>query len=276
MYENALLSLTMCKGATRMTHHEKREFLIQQLLSECPQYSNIEIPKNDDEQKTLLRSLMNIRAPRPIDEEFLHIQDEYLREEVADKGVTDSAGLPVSPVNSRLALWRGDITTLKIDAIVNAANSALRGCFIPCHSCVDNIIHSVSGIQLRLACDKIMKEQGHDEPTGKAKITPAYNLPCKYVLHTVGPIVSGRLTETHCKQLASYYRSCLELAAENGLKSIAFCCISTGEFHFPQKKAAEIAVRTVTDYLHTNTRIEKVVFNVFKQEDQIIYQQLLG
>ena len=140
----------------------------------------------------------------------------------------------------------------------------------------DNIIHSVSGIQLRLACDKIMKEQGYDEPTGKAKITPAYNLPCKYVLHTVGPIVSGRLTETHCTQLASCYRSCLELAAENGLKSIAFCCISTGEFHFPQKKAAEIAVRTVTDYLHTNTHIEKVVFNVFKQEDQIIYRQILG
>ena len=172
-----------------MTHHEKREFLIQQLLSECPQYSDIEIPKNEDEQKMLLRSLMNIRAPRPIDEKFLKIQDEYLREEAADKGVTDSAGLPVSPVNSRLALWRGDITTLKIDAIVNAANSALRGCFIPCHSCVDNIIHSVSGIQLRLACDKIMKEQGYDEPTGKAKITPAYNLPCKYVLHTVRPIV---------------------------------------------------------------------------------------
>ncbi len=259
-----------------MTHKDKREFLIKELLSELPQHSDMEIPNNEDQQKRLLRSLMNIRSPRPINNEFLKIQDEYLSEEVAIKGVTDSALLPVSSLDSRLVLWRGDMTTLKIDAIVNAANSALRGCFVPCHSCVDNIIHSVSGIQLRLACDKIMNEQGHDEPTGKAKITPAYNLPSRYVLHTVGPIVSERLTETHCKQLADCYKSCLELAAANGLKSIAFCCISTGEFHFPQKKAAEIAVRTVMDFLHTDTHIEKVVFNVFKQEDYDIYQELLG
>ena len=259
-----------------MTHKDKREFLIKELLSELPQHSDMEIPNNEDQQKRLLRSLMNIRSPRPINNEFLKIQDEYLSEEVAIKGVTDSALLPVSSLDSRLVLWRGDMPTLKIDAIVNAANSALRGCFVPCHSCVDNIIHSVSGIQLRLACDKIMNEQGHDEPTGKAKITPAYNLPSRYVLHTVGPIVSERLTETHCKQLADCYKSCLELAAANGLKSIAFCCISTGEFHFPQKKAAEIAVRTVMDFLHTDTHIEKVVFNVFKQEDYDIYQELLG
>ena len=258
-----------------MTHSEKRKYLIKGLLSEFPQYNELGIPDNEEAQKRLLRSLMNIRPPRPVSEAFLKIQDEYLGEAVAEKGVTDSASLPASSLDSRLVLWRGDITTLKIDAIVNAANSALRGCFVPCHSCVDNIIHSVSGIQLRLACDRIMNEQGHDEPTGKAKITPAYNLPSEYVIHTVGPIVSGPLTDQHCRQLADCYRSCLELAADNGLKSIAFCCISTGEFHFPQKKAAEIAVRTVRDYLKTDTRIEKVVFNVFKQEDYDIYRELI-
>lgn len=259
-----------------MTHSKKRIYLIQELLSEQPQYRDIEIPNNVEEQKRLLRSLMNIRSPRPIGAEFLKVQDEYLSEEVKEKGIIDSNTLPVSPINDRLILWRGDITTLKVDAIVNAANSALRGCFVPCHSCVDNIIHSVSGIQLRLACDELMNEQGYDEPTGKAKITPAFNLPCRYVLHTVGPIASGQLTENHCRQLADCYRSCLELAAESKLKSIAFCCISTGEFHFPQKRAAEIAVKTVMDFLNTDDSIEKVVFNVFKQEDYDIYRQILG
>lgn len=258
-----------------MTHEEKRLYLIKELLSELPQYRNMEIPENTEEQKRLLRSLMNIRSPRPIGEEFLKVQDEYLSVEVKEKGITDSDTLPVSPAHSRLILWRGDITTLKVDAIVNAANSALRGCFVPCHSCVDNIIHSVSGIQLRLACDKLMTEQGYDEPTGKAKITPGFNLPCRYVLHTVGPIVHGPLTERHCRELADCYRSCMELAADNGLKSIAFCCISTGEFHFPQKKAAEIAVQTVTEHLRTDARIEKVIFNVFKQEDYEIYKTIL-
>lgn len=258
-----------------MTHHERRQYLIQELLSELPEYRNLKIPDNAEEQKRLLRSLMNIRSPRPIGKEFLKVQDEYLRTEVEKKGITDGDTLPVSPVNSRLILWRGDITTLKVDAIVNAANSALRGCFIPCHSCVDNIIHSISGIQLRLACDELMTEQGFDEPTGKAKITPAFNLPCRYVLHTVGPIVHGPLTKQHCRQLADCYRSCMELAADNGLKSIAFCCISTGEFHFPQKKAAEIAVQTTQEFLQENAQIEKVIFNVFKQEDYDIYKILL-
>ncbi len=259
-----------------MIHSEKRLYLIKELLSELPQYRDMEIPDNTEEQKHLLRGLMNIRVPRPIGTEFLKVQDEYLSEEVREKGIIDSDTLPVSPINNRLVLWRGDITTLKVDGIVNAANHALRGCFVPCHSCVDNIIHSVSGIQLRLACDKLMTEQGDDEPTGKAKITPAYNLPCRFVLHTVGPIVADRLTETHCRQLADCYKSCLELASGKGLRSIAFCCISTGEFRFPQKKAAEIAVQTVTEFLQTNAQIEKVVFNVFKQEDYDIYKKLLG
>lgn len=259
-----------------MTHSEKRLYLIKKLLSELPQYRNMAVPDNTEEQKRLLRSLMNIRPPRPIGTEFLKVQDEYLSEEVREKGIVDSDTLSVSPIYDRIALWRGDITTLKIDAIVNAANSALRGCFVPCHSCVDNIIHSVSGIQLRLACDILMTEQGYDEPAGKAKITPAFNLPCSYVLHTVGPVVSGVLTKKHCEQLADCYKSCLELASDKGIKSVAFCCISTGEFHFPQKKAANIAVQTVTDFLQTDERLEKVVFNVFKQEDYDIYKKLLG
>lgn len=259
-----------------MTHSEKRLYLIKELLLELPQYRKMEIPDTTEEQKRLLRSLMNIRSPLPIGTEFLKVQDEYLSEEVKEKGIVDSDTLPVSPMNRRIVLWRGDITTLKADAIVNAANSTLRGCFVPCHSCVDNIIHSVSGIQLRLACDSLMTEQGYDEPTGTAKITPAFNLPCRYVLHTVGPVVYGHLTEHHCRQLGDCYQSCLELAAGNGLKSLAFCCISTGEFHFPQKKAAEIAVQIVTKFLQTNTQIEKVIFNVFKQEDYDIYKAILN
>ena len=259
-----------------MNQKERREYLIRELLKEFPQYRKLNMPEQEGEQKQLLRSLMNVRPPRPASREFLDIQDAYLREDVIRRGVTDSEALLPVPGDPRIVLWRGDITTLKVDAIVNAANSALRGCFVPCHSCIDNMIHSVSGIQLRLTCDKIMNEQGYDEPTGRAKLTPAYNLPSEYVLHTVGPIVSGRLTDQHCRQLADCYKSCLELAADSGLKSIAFCCISTGEFHFPQKKAAEIAVQTVRDYLNSDTRIEKVIFNVFKQEDYDIYRELIG
>lgn len=258
-----------------MTQYEKRMYLIRELLAEQPQYRTMEIPETEEEQKRLLRSLMNIRAPHPIGEEFLRIQDAYLREEVQEKGIIDSDTLSACPADDRLVLWRGDITTLKIDAIVNAANSALRGCFVPCHGCVDNVIHSVSGIQLRLACDELMTRQGYDEPTGRAKITPAFNLPCRYVFHTVGPIVSYQLTKEHCRQLEDCYRSCLRLASENGLRSVAFCCISTGEFHFPQEKAAEIAVQTVKDYLQTDGQIRKVVFNVFKQEDYDIYKRIL-
>lgn len=259
-----------------MNQDERRNYLIQKLLEEQPAYQDLQIPAGEKDQKRLLRSLMNVCPPRPVSERFLAVQDEYLTEEVKKKGIIDSDSLPVSPEDPRLVLWRGDITTLKIDAIVNAANSALRGCFVPCHSCVDNIIHSVSGIQLRLECDRLMRKQEHDEPIGKAKITPAYNLPCRYVLHTVGPVVGRMLTRGHCRKLADCYRSCLELAADNGLNSIAFCCISTGEFHFPQKKAAEIAVQTVQEFLESDERIEKVVFNVFKEEDYDIYKRLLG
>lgn len=258
-----------------MTHNEKLVFLIEELLEESSQYKGMPIPPETGKQKRLLRTLMNIRTPEPISEEFLKVQDEYLSEEVQEKGIVDGKGLLPSPVDSRLVLWKGDITALKVDAIVNAANSALLGCFVPCHSCVDNIIHSVSGIQLRLACNNLMKEQGHEEPAGKAKITPAFNLPCKYVLHTVGPVVSGRLTETHCAKLAECYHSCLALASGQKLKSVAFCCISTGQFHFPHDRAAEVAVKSVQEFLDNDTQIERVIFNVYQEEDYEIYKKIL-
>ena len=232
-----------------------------------------EIPSDEISQKRLLRALFNVRMPKTASGEFLRIQDEYLQEELRSKGVTDIASL--APVAADIYLWKGDITTLKCDGIVNAANSQMLGCFCPNHGCIDNAIHTFAGIGLRQECAEIMKNQG-EEPTGRAKITKAYNLPCKYILHTVGPIVYGELTKQHEKQLADCYRSCLTLADENSLQSIAFCCISTGEFHFPNEKAADIAVRTVIEYkTHTKSKM-KVVFNVFKETDYAIYARILG
>ena len=202
------------------------------------------------------------------------MQDAYLQGETAAKVITDIADL--TPIQPGLYLWRGDITTLKCDAIVNAANSGMTGCYISNHRCIDNAIHTFAGVELRLACAELMEQQGYPEPTGRAKITPAFNLPCKYVLHTVGPIIDGRVTKADKELLASCYRSCLELAAENGLESVAFCCISTGEFHFPNEQAAQIAVETVKEFLKTQTSVKKVIFNVFKDLDKAIYEKLLG
>ena len=234
----------------------------------------MEIPSNITEQKLLLRGLFNIRPPMPASDDFIAAQNEYLKEELERRGITDFKTL--SPAADGIYLWKGDITTLKCDAIVNAANSKMLGCFCPNHKCIDNAIHTFSGIQLRLACDELMKKQGRDEATGKAKITPAFNLPSKNVIHTVGPIVSGRLTDVDCSLLRSCYLSCLELARENGLNSIAFCCISTGEFHFPNRVAAEIAIDTVKKYMQNNQSNIEVIFNVFKDEDYEIYRELLG
>lgn len=257
-----------------MTQMERRLYLIQELLKEQPRYEGMEIPEDEDGQKRLLRSLFNIRMPRPASQEFLAVQDAYLQQETKRKGITDLADL--QPVQQGIYLWQGDITTLRCDAIVNAANSQMLGCFVPCHGCIDNAIHTFAGVQLRLACAELMRKQGHEEETGKAKITPAFNLPCRYVLHTVGPIVGGWLTKQEQELLASCYRSCLELAEQNHIKSIAFCCISTGEFHFPNEKAAEIAIQTVNEYRErTNSKIE-VIFNVFKETDLNIYWELLG
>jgi O-acetyl-ADP-ribose deacetylase (regulator of RNase III) len=259
-----------------MNQSERREFLIRALLAENPRYSAMDIPEDEQGQREMLRALCNVRPPMPVGEEFLAVQDAYLQEEVSRAGVVDGDALPTVPGDHRLVLWRGDITTLRVDAIVNAANSGLTGCYQPLHNCIDNIIHTKSGVQLRLACADLMNEQGHDEPTGQAKLTPAYNLPCRYVLHTVGPIVDGSLTDRHREALASCYRSCFQLAAEQGLHSVAFCCISTGVFRFPNQEAAEVAVSTVRQLLQTPSSIQKVIFNVFQDIDQQIYRSLLG
>ena len=257
-----------------MTQDEKREYLITELLKEQSAYEKNKIPTIETEQKKLLRSLFNIRMPLPVSDGFLAVQDEYLREETRKKGITFLEDL--ESVEPDIYLWQGDITTLRCDAIVNAANSQMLGCFCPCHGCIDNAIHTFAGVQLRLKCAEIMKNQGHKEETGRAIITPAYNLPCKYILHTVGPIVEGRLTGQDCDLLASCYRSCLELAEQNDIESIAFCCISTGEFHFPNDKAAQIAVQTVKDFKKNSHSKIKVIFNVFKDTDFEIYRGLLG
>ena len=257
-----------------MNQSERRIVLIRVLLNEHPEYQELRIPTDADTQRQLLRGLLNIREPRRIGTDFLQIQDEYLQEETAAKGITDAADLV--PLQPGLYLWQGDITTLKCDAIVNAANSGMTGCYCPNHGCIDNAIHTYAGVQLRLACEGLMEQQGHPEPTGQAKITPAFNLPCRYVLHTVGPIINGRVTQRDRVLLASCYRACLEMAAEKGLESVAFCCISTGEFHFPNEQAAEIAVQTVKAFLKKQTSVKKVIFNVFKDMDKALYEKLLG
>ena len=248
------------------------DYLIDYLLSERNDLGNITIPDNELDKFRLYRSLVNIRPAWQADESFLQAEDEYLTLLTESKGITDIADL--TPIEDGIYLWQGDITTLKCGTIVNAANSGMTGCWQPCHSCIDNCIHTFAGVRLRYECDRIMQEQGHEEPTGRAKITQAYNLPCDYVIHTVGPIVQGQLTDEHCNLLESSYRSCLELAVQNGIDSIAFCCISTGVFGFPQREAAEIAVRTVKNFRKTHAI--KVIFNVFKEDDYEIYKELLG
>ncbi len=248
------------------------------LLAEMPEYRLQAggFPPDDAAQRRLLRSLMNVRPPMPLRRDFLALQDALLSEEREARGAVEADSLPVTAGNPRLALWRGDITRLRADAVVDADNSALLGCFCPCHGCVDNAIHSAAGLQLRDECGRIMRAQGHPEPAGQAKLTGGYNLPARYVLHTVGPVVQGRVTRRDREELASCYRSCLRLAAEYGLESVAFCCISTGEFHFPNQEAAGIAVETVTEFLRGNSVIRKVIFNVFTDTDEAVYRRALG
>ena len=248
------------------------------LLAEMPEYRLQAggFPPDDAAQRRLLRRLMNVRPPMPLRRDFLALQDALLSEEREARGAVEADSLPVTAGNPRLALWRGDITRLRADAVVDADNSALLGCFCPCHGCVDNAIHSAAGLQLRDECGRIMRAQGHPEPAGQAKLTGGYNLPARYVLHTVGPVVQGRVTRRDREELASCYRSCLRLAAEHGLESVAFCCISTGEFHFPNQEAAGIAVETVTEFLRGNSVIRKVIFNVFTDTDEAVYRRALG
>lgn len=257
-----------------VTQTERLDFLIKYLINENKELRSIEIPAQDRARKRLLRSLMNIRLPKTVSREFLEVQDAYLQMECIQKGVISLSD--ISMAGPGIYLWQGDITRLAVDAVVNAANSAMLGCFVPCHECVDNAIHSAAGVELRLECSRIMEKQKTEEPVGKAKITKAYNLPCRYVLHTVGPMIHGAVTGRDCDLLSDCYRSCMELASEYQLKSIAFCCISTGEFHFPDEKAAGIAIQTVQDCQKKNQNGLEVVFNVFKDSDYEIYKQLLG
>lgn len=259
-----------------MNQDERREYLIHYLLNEQKRLPRQNIPSSKTEQEHLLRALMNTRLPYPISDEFLKIQDDYLKERNKERGITDLDDL--KPVNSHpeFYIWQGDITTLKCDAIVNACNSQMLGCFTPLHGCIDNFIHTYAGIELRLEMNDIMTRQGHNEPTGQAKITSGYNLPTKYILHTVGPIINFEVTQEKKDLLASCYKECLKLASSKGVESIAFCCLSTGVYRFPQQLAAQIAIETVTEYLKHDSTIKKIIFNVFKDEDLRIYQHLLS
>lgn len=274
----------MEQGGNDMTREERVDRLVAYLKKENEGYAAIREPVNYDEKRSLLRSLMNVRFPGEAAGQYVQMQDKLLKEEASEKGIVACGDLPaageVYPCREirnadRIFLWQGDITRLAADAIVNAANSQMLGCFVPCHGCIDNAIHSAAGIQLRNECARLMEEQGHEEAAGKAKITDGYNLPAGHVIHTVGPIVGMQVTEKNKEELKSCYLSCLKLAEKQGLKSIAFCCISTGEFHFPNKLAAQIAVDTVDRYL-TSSQMEQVIFNVFKDEDYHIYRKLFA
>lgn len=256
-----------------MNHQERLQYLVEGLARERGLSA---LPTEEKELRRILRGLMNLRPPTPLDPAWLAEQDRLLSGEREERGVVEAMAFPVLAVHPRISLWQGDITRLRADAIVNAANAALLGCFCPCHGCIDNAIHSAAGLQLRDECARIMREQGCPEPNGRARLTGGYNLPARYVLHTVGPIVQGGVTGRDREELASCYRSCLELAAERGLESVAFCCISTGEFHFPHREAGEIAVKTVAGFLRDSTSIRKVIFNVFKDIDEAVYRSILG
>lgn len=264
-----------------MDQKRRLDFLISELSRESGMLEKWKAGEVD--KRRLLRSLMNIRMPGELSSDILKVQDEYLKEETARKGIVSVEQIPSvkeafgSGIRhaDRISVWRGDITRISADAIVNAANSRLLGCFVPCHGCVDNAIHSAAGMQLRQECFRIMREQGFEEPEGWAKITPGYNLPCRYMIHTVGPVVAGILKNEQCAALESCYRSCLETAKERNFQSIVFCCISTGEFHFPNQRAAEIALNTVLSFLDRESGIQRVIFNVFKETDWDIYRKLV-
>ncbi len=262
---------------------EKTSELLKLLIADSKQHKSITIPASESEQKHLIRGLMNIRMPRELSDELMDLQDSYLQDELKEKGVVQLSDIPTINEQSKLSLWQGDITRLKVGAIVNAANSQMLGCFVPCHRCIDNAIHSAAGIQLRNECNRIMGNRriqhgkSYEEPTGTATLTNAYNLPCDYVIHTVGPIVYDRLNDTLCQDLRNCYENVLQCCVDNNIKSVAFCCISTGEFHFPNDKAAEIAYDTVTSFLQSHgSHMERVIFNVFKDSDREIYENVLG
>ena len=259
---------------------ERLDYLVEEFKADSDEYKDLRTPSNGDEKRRILRSLMNIRMPKEMSPEVLKVQDEYLTERANEKGVVNLSDIQV--IRDGLSIWQGDITRLSVDAIVNAANSQMLGCFVPMHTCIDNCIHTFAGVQLRSECNRQMSElriqygRDYEQPTAVPMLTDAYNLPAKKVVHIVGPIVQYRLTPELEKDLENCYRNTLDMCAGNGLKSVAFCCISTGVFRFPNKRAAEIAVSTVTEWLHSNPgKVERVIFNVFKDEDKTIYEKLI-
>ena len=264
----------------KMTQNGRLDFLVEEFKTDSVQYKDLQTPKDTEGKRRILRSLMNVRMPRKMDEAVLAVQDEYLQARIRENGIVELADIPI--IRDRMSIWQGDITRLAVDAIVNAANSQMLGCFVPMHTCIDNCIHTFAGVQLRAECARQMEQlksrygRDYEQPTALPMLTDAYNLPARKVIHIVGPIVQGRLTASLENDLAACYRNTLNMCLENGLKSVAFCCISTGVFHFPNKRAAEIAVQTVTGWLSEHPGgMERVIFNVFKDEDKAYYEQLL-
>ena len=259
---------------------EKLEFLVEAFKEDSGDYKNLKTPGDAEGQRQLLRSLMNIRMPKAMPEAVISVQDAYLKKRAAEKGIVRPEDIPV--IRDGMSIWQGDITRLAADAIVNAANSQMLGCFVPMHTCIDNCIHTYAGIQLRAACHARMQQlrqqygSDYEQPTAVPMLTDAYNLPAKKVIHIVGPIVYDRLTSALEQDLADCYRNTLDMCAQNGLKSVAFCCISTGVFRFPGRRAAEIAVDTVSGWKEAHPGVmDRVIFNVFKDEDKAIYESLL-
>ena len=272
-----------------ITQEERLDYLVEEFKTDSGEYKDIETPKDTEGKRRILRSLMNIRMPRNISADVLRVQDEYLKGRSEEKGIVTLSDIP--EIRNGVSIWQGDITRLAVDAIVNAANSQMLGCFVPMHTCIDNCIHTYAGVQLRAECSRQMNQlrirygRDYEQPTAVPMLTDGYNLPAKKVIHIVGPIVPQgtgfasqyKLTPALEKDLADCYRNTLDMCRENGLKSVAFCCISTGVFHFPNRRAGEIAVETVTDWMREHPgEIERVIFNVFKEEDKFIYESLLS
>ncbi len=261
--------------------NQRLEYLVEAFKAESDQYMDLQTPGDTEGRRHLLRSLMNIRMPGKMDDSVLAVQDEYLQERIREKGIVTLEDIPVK--EGVISVWQGDITRLAVDAIVNAANSQMLGCFIPMHTCIDNCIHTFAGIQLRAECNRQMNRmrmkygQNYEQPTAVPMLTDAYNLPAKKVIHIVGPVVNGKLTPALEQELADCYTNTLDLCAENGLRSVAFCCISTGVFHFPPERAAQIAAKTVRKWLADHDgALERVIFNVFRDQDRDIYEHLFG
>ena len=266
--------------AEKMTQEQRLDTLVEAFKADSVHYKDLQTPEDNESKRRILRSLMNIRMPKKLDDSVLAVQDEYLRERIRENGIVTLSKIPV--IRNGMSIWQGDITRLAVDAIVNAANSQMLGCFVPMHTCIDNCIHTFAGVQLRAECNRQMNQfrirygRDYEQPTAIPMLTDGYNLPAKKIIHIVGPIVEGRLTKALEQDLADCYRNTLDLCAENGLRSVAFCCISTGVFHFPNRRAAEIAVETVSKWLDEHKgRIDRVIFNVFKDEDKAYYEELL-